>query len=387
MAENLTMWTRGTDGYRKYLQDVSNLVLSSNENGFYIATWTMLREFGVAWEDLGLNSQMTVYGPRCFDTAWDGRLETIEPAIQNGKDMIQCSAVGYWASASDLFYNGVLGSGVTPESMLTTLNAAYLPQLSYPPTLVTTGRTGDGYQTPNTGTDDVVVSDVVKKVCAIGDSSNNRIVPAVWENRNLSTSAVTTVNPSPDYVLRRKDINSTGLRVALSNVQDRVTIRYIDNGTGLLARVTVNDTTVQGNFSVDYQGAGIPGTNTNYIRTKLLDFTGLGPISATAATNRANVQLNDSKRTKADSKAIVVSADWSIVDRSRYQEIPLWSIRAGKWLQIPDLFPRPNVGGSGASSGDSSVTTMFYITQTSYDAESGVLTITPDNSSALENLV
>jgi hypothetical protein len=382
MPEKLTIIARDYNGRTWYLQDATGLKISTTENGYYLASWQLNREFGVAWSDIGLNFQITIYGPRGFDIAWEGRLETIEPSFQDGKSNLICSATGYWASVFDLFFNGLLSASATPEAMLSSLiSGGYVPQLSSSTAqLLVTGVTADTYRTPNSGTDDVIVGKVILDICASGNSTSQKVVPAVWDNRVLSTMTVVTFNPTADYTLRRNHIVSTGLRRSLSSVADRVTLRYML--TGALARFTSNDTTVQANLGISY-ASGFA----SYIRTRLLDFTGLGDITAPAAQRRAEAVLSDTKRVKTDSRAVVVRAGKCILDNALLQELPLWAIRAGKWLSIPDLFPRPNLGGTGTVSGDASITTMFYIKQTEYEHDSGTLTITPETSSRVEDII
>jgi hypothetical protein len=117
------------------------------------------------------------------------------------------------------------------------------------------------------------------------------------------------------------------------------------------------------------------------------DYTGLGNISTQAATDRANVILSQRKRITTDSRALTITQDYSVYSVAERQEIPLCRVRAGKFIQIPDMFPRPGSTGTGTNAGDASLSTIYYIVQTSYDAIAGKLTITPEQSSKLEDLV
>jgi hypothetical protein len=111
---------------------------------------------------------------------------------------------------------------------------------------LTTNVTGDKYQTGNFGTDDEKVGDIIQSVCAAGvysgglPDTTKKVIPAVWTGRTLTTSAITIVSPTADYIARRGSVKSAGLRRALSSVYNRVIIRYKDT-SGNLARVTVND--------------------------------------------------------------------------------------------------------------------------------------------------
>jgi hypothetical protein len=387
-TERLNIYTQNQAGKLWPISDIKSLTLDTIENGFYQTSMGLSRPFGVAWEDLALNNFFKAYNSRS-DSIWEGRLESIEPAFQNDNDSLNVTALGSWASTKDIPFHGVVSSSATPEAMIATfLNSTYLPQLSTSTAgLLTTNVTGDKYQTGNYGTDDEKVGDIIQAICASGIYSGGvldptrRVVPAVWAGRQLITSAVTIVNPSPDYIARRGSVKSAGLRRALSSVYNRVIIRYKDS-TGNLARVTVDDTTGQSTLAANYGSGAV-----SFIRTWVADYTGLGPISTQAATDRANIILSQRKRITTDSRALTITQDYSVYSVAERQEIPLCRVRAGKFIQIPDLFPRPSSSGTGTSAGDASLSTIYYIVQTSYDAIAGKLTITPEQSSNLEDLV
>lgn len=387
MAERLTIWTGDNNAQTWQLQDATGLRIATTENGFSMASWKLHREFGVAWPDVGLNYFVTIYGPRGFDIAWQGRIESVEPTYNNGVAALSCSATGFWASLGDEYYYGTLGTSTTPEALLQTAIGLMANIAINYTGLTVTGVTGIDYRTGNWGTDDETWSEIVQKICDFGTNIlTQRVVPAVWDNRILSTSIVTTVNATPDYIVSRQHIVSTGLRRSLSSVKNRVTVRY--NNGGDLTRSTVNDTTGQAALATAYPVAGLLGLRTNFIRTRIADYTGLGTnLSSSTVSDRANILLNNSKRVKTDAQSIVVKADYVILDNVSKQEIPLWRFRAGKWLNIVDLFPRLTRTGSGASNADAGITTTFYIVGTEYDAESGSLTLTPESSSNLADLV
>jgi hypothetical protein len=386
MVERLNVYTQDSSSKRWPIGDIKSLTIDTIENGFYQASMGLSRPFGIAWEDLALNNFFKIYNSRS-DSIWEGRLESIEPAFQNDNESLNVTAMGLWASTYDLPYHGSLGTSATPEAMITALSSGgYLPQLNgY--SLLTTGVSADKYQTGNNGTDDEKPGDIIQAICAAGvytlgsPDTTKKVIPAVWTNRQLTTSAITIVSPTADYIARRGSVKSAGLRRALSSVYNRVTLRYKDT-SGNLTRVTVDDTTVQSNLAANYGSGAV-----SYIRTWVADYTGLGNISTTAATNRANIILSQRKRVTTDSRALTISQDYSVYSVAEGQEIPLCRVRAGKFIQIPDMFPRPTASGTGSTAGDASLSTIYYIVQTSYDAVAGKLTITPEQSSKLEDLV
>lgn len=369
------------------LSDVIGLTFSTNENGYQTATVQLSRPFGLAWNDVALNTHLSVLSGR-GDKAWEGRVEGLASALsEGGAGVLNLSCNGYWSSTYDLTFNGVVSASASPETMIATfINSTYLPQLTTGSLLVT-GLTTEKYQTGNYGTNDEFIGDIILAICKSGYApggtvdTTRKVVPAVWKNRGLSTSAVLTTNPTADYILRRKDIVVGGLRRALTSVKNRVIIRYKDT-SGALARVTVNDTASQSNL------AGLlDGTPANFVRSQVLDYTGLGNLSLASATDRANITLSNSKQLKTDSDNIQVARDYAVFDVAQNQEIPLWRVRAGKWLQVPDMYPRATNTGSTTQAGNEGLATYYYITQTTYDAMSGLLTLIPEQSARLGDLV
>jgi hypothetical protein len=266
------------------------------------------------------------------------------------------------------------------------INSTYLPQLVTGDLLVT-GLTTEKYQTDNYGTNDEFIGDIILAICKSGYApsgvadTTKKVVPAVWDNRGLSTSAVLTTLPTADYILRRKDIVVGGLRRALTSVKNRVIVRY-KNTSGVLTRLTVDDTDSQGNLA-----ALLEGIAADFVRSQVLDYTGLGNLSLASVTDRANITLSNSKQLKTDSDNIQVARDYTVFDVAKDRGIPLWSVRAGKWLQVPDMYPRSNSTGSATQAGNEGLATFYYITQTTYDALSGLLTLIPEQSARLGDLV
>lgn len=384
-AEKLTVYTADSAGRRWQIADATPPKIKNTENGFDVCNLSLLRDFALSWPDIGLNFQVFIFAAR-GDTAWHGRLESIEPRLEEGNGFVNVTAIGYWANAYDSDYSGTLSTSATPEAMITTLfSSSKLSQIASL-NLYTTGLSGREYRTGNGGTDSAKVGDVIKDLCDMGDSSSpvKRVVPAVWTDRQLVTYAVTTQSPVADYTIPRALVKSISLRRALSQVYTRVTCRYKDTG-GILQTATVNNTAQQAALGVDFSGSG---SITNFVRVYIMDISGLsGGTTSTVATNSANARLNKVSRVTNDSDSIVVDTEYAIFSVAENQTVPLWKIRAGKWLQIPDLLPRPSDTGSGTSAGDASLSTMFYITEAAYDSQSGVLTLTPETSGELAKVV
>jgi hypothetical protein len=359
------------------LFDAAHLKIDTSERGFALASWVLPRDFGFVWDEIGLNFQAFALSSR-GDVAWHGRLESIEQALDNwGQPFLSCQGAGYWSSTYDLTFAGTLGTSASPETMIGSLfSGGYLPQLSNTTSgLTATGLSGQAYQTPNGGTDDVAVGNVILDLCAKGTSTTGqRVIPLVLANRKLVTRAL-PVTPTAKYVVKQANVARIGLRRTLTSVFNQVIVRYKSSTDGMLQRAQVNDTASQSNLGVDYTGGG---TITGLFRRTVRDITGLSATNSTIATQMANAVLYTTKRVGNDSQAITIERDWVIFDTEEGGEIPNWKVQAGYWLQIPDLLPRPSESGSGTNAGDQTLQTMFYITQTQYDDDTGHLTITPE---------
>lgn len=375
------------NGGQHRLYDVIGANISTYEYGFMTATLQHSRQFNQGWDEIGLNYDLII-GAR-GTTGWNGFMEgnTAQPNSDFGN--IGSSGNGYFASTRDLIFTGTVSTSATPEAMIATfLNSTYLPKLlTSTAGLLTTGITGATYITGNGGTDSEYVGDIIQTICGFGyapggvHDTTKKVVPAVWENRLLTTTTIKTSSPTPDYIVRKKDVVIGQLRRSLSNVINRLVIRFKDL-SGVLTVTAFNDTTSQTTMAAYLGGASVP-----YVRVKLLDWTDQGNLDPTIVSNRANTILNDLKLVKVDTDSIEIKRDYVVFSVADGQEIPNWKVRAGKWLKIPDRFPRGTSTGAGTPAGDSSLSNYYYITQTKYDCFSGVLTLTPENSSSMEDFI
>jgi hypothetical protein len=214
---------------------------------------------------------------------------------------------------------------------------------------------GSRFQTDNEGTDDQPIGDIILDLCAKGTSvTYQRVIPQVWEalgsdGKPVLSTAILPAFVSTRYIVRLANVKSFSLRRSLSNIQNRVRVRYKLDTDGTLAKSVRNDTASQSNLGVDFTGGG---TITNFIRVGNYDVSNNYSANATNADRLGDTILNRLKRVSNQSQAIVIEKDWVIFDVQTGQEIPNWAVRAGQWLQIPDLFPRGSESGTGTNSGD-----------------------------------
>jgi hypothetical protein len=378
--EKLSLYIK--DRYQQFwpVADAYNLVFTTGENGYKDATWKLDREFSFSHPDLPLNGQVYIFSSR-GDTAWYGRLESVEPARQGGHTFLNCTATGLWASMYDTYYiGGTLGTSTTPEAMLATLLTGWMTDTSG---LLVTGLTGRGYQTPNGGTDYVRNGDVILDICRMGTSTTgDRVIPQVWVGRKLYTKRL-AATPSAAYQIPSRALDSLAIKRALSAIWNRIRVRYKSSADATLQAVAADDTAGQTALGMDY-GSGI----TSLLRVAVRDITGLSPTDSTAATLNANAVLNTTKWFRNEPQTLTAAQDWLIVDTSVLQEVPNWGVVAGNYAQIPDLFdrmPDPADLAIVQSPTDSSQQALFYISETSYDADAGKLTITAQIGSATTN--
>ena len=384
MAERMNYRTRDANGNYHRLNDVVSCQYTTDENGFKSADLSLKRSFDSAWDDVALNNPLYITSGR-GDTAWEGRTEGIAPDINRGANSQGMTAQGYWTSTNDLTFRGTVGTSTTPEAMIATfLNSTYLPQLSTSTaSLLTTGVTSATYRTGNEGTDNEKIGEVILALCDFGYAADTtkRVIPAVWENRILTTSAVTATNPTPDYIVRKKDVVIGGLRRSLSNVINRVVIRF-KNLSGVLTVTAFNDAAVQASLAAYLGSASV-----SYVRSRVYDWSGLGLLNPTVVAGRAAALLNDAKQVKTDADSLEINRDYTIFSVSEGQAIPNWKVRAGKWLKISDRLPRATSTGSGSASGDAGLSNYYYLAQTTYDCFTGQLSLVPEKSSTLEDFI
>lgn len=394
--EGLFFKTTDANGGFHRLSDVVGCTIASSENGFKTADLQLKRGYTQGREDLALNNDLLI-GVR-NNTAYNGRIDgiTAQPdqsgagaAGAGGGGSTAATANGYYASTRDLAISGTVSASATPEAMIASfLNSVYLPQLSTSTAgLLTTGITGAKYVTGNSGTDNEYIGDIIEAICAFGYAPSGtyntayRVVPAVWDGRLLVTSAIRTDAPEADYIVRKKNVTIGGLRRSLSNVYNRVVVRYKDL-SGVFTITAFNDTASQAALASSLGGASVA-----FKRAQYVDWTSQGNLDPSAVSNMANALLNAAKQVKVDTDSITIARDYAVYSVAEGQEIPNWKVRAGKWLKIPDRFPRSSSGGTGTASGNAGLSTLYYISETSYDCFSGVLTLTPENSTGLGDFI
>lgn len=384
---NLSLVTRDQVGRWWNLWRHRGGKIRTDAYGFASADFSLDRDFAFAWDDIGLNNQIFFYSP-WGDVAFHGRLDAITPTWQDGVSSLVCIAKGYRDSAADLNFNGTLIG--TPQAKIAALiSGGYLPQLSSDTSgLITTGIASGTTATPNSGTDDQAVWEVILNICKSGTSTGQKVLPQVWDDRRLITKAVDMISPSPRYIVDRRNVSKISLSRTLSDTYTQVEVRYKDSVDGSLQRLLLPSVpgAIALSLGIDFTGGG---TVTPFVRTRILDITGILPdgCDAATATNAGTALLNQEQRVKNSSDSIVIERDYVIFDQLSGQEIPGWAARGGEWLQVNGFSPWPSEIGTGTSAGDKTIQSMFFISGTEFDIDSRVLTVTPESAGDLASVI
>lgn len=384
---NLTLVIRDQPGRYWNVWDDRGGKLKNGTNGYESADWTLDRDFSFAWDDQALNNQVYYYLP-FGDEVFHGRLSSLTPTWDNGISSLAGAAKGYKDSATDLKFNGMLTG--TPEARIAALiTGGYLPQLSSDTTgLITTGIASGTTSTENSGTDDQPPWDVILNICKSGTSANYKVVPQVWGGRKLITKAINTVSPMPRYIVDRANVKKISLARTLSDIYTQVEVRYKSSTNGSLQRLNLPPSTsaIATALGVDFTGGG---TITPFLKTRVLDLTGILPAGTNLATATAagNALLNEIQRVSNTSDSIVIDQDYVIFDALEGQEIPNCKLRGDDWLQINGFSPWPSEIGTGTGAGDQTITSMFLMTAAEYDKDNRVLTITPESAGDLASAI
>jgi hypothetical protein len=387
----LDLETEDNNGNSYNLAEVRNPIITNNENGFFTSEWELDRDAFLAWADTGFNYRATwwpPYGKLTGRQGWQGRVGMIEIGLNvDGTSTYKVYAYGMWSSAYDLYYSGILNTvftGDTPESMIIQLmTPAYLPVLAGAETsgILPTGLANKIYLTPNYGTDQVKVGDVIKEICGLSNSNQQRVLPQVWENQKLQTYFV-PATPTARYQISRNNISKLVLRRNSLQVYSSVDVRY-KSFDGTLQHVIVNSQAVQSALAAGYAS---PKT---FQRTYLEDMTASGPMGdTTQPTNIANKLLTRLAIVPNESEAIEITQDNVVFDLMLNSFIPNWMVRAGYYAEVVDILSRPsNMAQSGSAASDLSMQTMFYLSQCEYHPDTASLIVTPDGSSRLADVI
>lgn len=190
--------------------------------------------------------------------------------------------------------------------------------------------------------------EAVELWCQMGDSSNNRYWPAVWDSRKLRVDQESTTTK---WYVRVQDMNLATFGASRKDVWNHIVVSYQDVADGTRKDSTAaQDTTSQQRYGL-----------------KQLLYPG-GEMNTTAANQLAATLLARLKDPR-DRPQIGVDRihDTGLVER------PLWLVRAGDIIEAIDLELPDRPAGEQVTGRN-----KWLIRETDYDADSNTLTLTPD---------
>ena len=276
---------------------------------------------------------------------WEGRTEDVDLVGQG----IEVTCLGYWANCFDQCSDAPsYGVGATAWDVADALLTAKCSQIS----AVRTYMTDPGFALGGLGFEDEYTGDIITQVLGYSDVALNKWYFAIWEDRlpYMFPRPTTTV---VDWQVWRRNLEpgSARLRRSLSRLWNRTYGVYTQGAGG--RTIDYDDTDSQAEY-------GLTRTRAVFCRDVLVAI----------ADNAAQAALQEGKRLQQASPFVITDKVYD----AHNQAWPLWRVRAGDTIRIADLVP---VSGSLAAPELDQLRT-FYIVETSYDAQSGRLTITPD---------
>lgn len=391
--KSLTIVVKDQIGRTRNIYKARGTKFSTSAYGYETLDFTLDQEFSFSWDDIGLNNQLFFYDA-WGDTLFHGRVDIIKPTgiKKRGKSSNYYQAKGFRYSASDLKFSGTLIG--TPEARIAAvITGGYMPQIKNDTTgLIATGIASGTTATDNSGTDDKAPWDVILDICKSGTSLGYKLIPQVWgDDRKLITRAINTVSPTPRYVVDRAYVAGLEPQRSLSDIYTQIEVRYKDSGDGSLQKLMVPSSTsaTATALGVDLTGAG---TITPFLRTRILDLTGIIPdgCDATTATNAGTAMLNEQQRINNKGRisgALTITRDLVIFDTLEGQFARNYKVRGGEWIGVSGMTPWPTEAGTGTSAGDTTIESMFFMSGTEYDKDNRTLSITPETASDLANAI
>ena len=287
------------------------------------------------------------------------RMERRTDELGDNAEQIQIRAINtiadYQGYASKVF---ALGTAI--ETAVSTVRTDLMPKVTAE-SLVATGRTLTAAYTIKAKK----ARAVLQALCDLGTSADVLLYWYVWPD-GAADAYQLLLEAKPATAGYFVDIRNIRGRFGWDGEQyaNKVTVIYNAGASN----VSVQDTALQGTGP----------TGTNDIREKFLEVPDLA--NSTDATNLGNSALLVYKLLRGMPENAIISAPWAITDTNR-QLVPLWRVRAGKRIAIRGLQPlRLGTVTDGRNTP--------FITQTEYNADTGVLSLHFENIEAtLEGMI
>ena len=289
---------------------------------------------------------------------WEGRLEDVDLL-----DFWKMRVVlrGYWSNFTDATYNpdyDTTGDVIVKDLRDTGLHAD-TDQLSTSDAEITAPGVTIDVKYDDDWTVWRLLTDASRGILSWGDSSDNRMDLAVWEDRVVHYKArnptavdwITYIKPE-----HREAVDRLPARLSWRNVANAVDVAYIDTSGS-------PSTKSRAGYAVDQPSID------KYIRREF-HIARQGDSDAATAQSRRDVELAARKDLQQATDGMVVTQVWD----TNGAEWPLCRVRAGDVLRVVDFTPK--TGDLGTVTLDGYRT--FFIEETTCRHDQGVLIVRPD---------
>lgn len=286
---------------------------------------------------------------------WEGRLEDVE--LVDDLHVVLLGFVGYWSNFADSVQTpsyATTGDAIV-KNLRDSIHADTLQLSTSNASIEASGVT----VTLDFSADDWsawrILTDSKRGVLKVGNSSDQKMDLAVWDDREVSYQAR---NPtSVDWTAYVRESNGGGvsklpLSVSWRNVANAVTAVYDSGGTLTRTSVAVDSDSIS-----------------RWIRREV-HLSHIGESTSATAVARRNTELALRKDLQQQVDGIELNRVWD----ADGVEWPLCRVRAGDVLRIPDFVPR--TGDLDSLSLDAFRT--FVIEETTCDHLAGILSVRPD---------
>jgi len=318
--------------------------------GFKSCTFSMEASLGEQWEWITQRLNYRIVIHEKTTVVWEGRVE--EPKIHFLSDKIDIVCYGYWASLTDQPYHTAYNA-VASVIIKAALTAAS-PDISADQTNINStdimidSAADDSYL-------DISVQALVKKLLDFSDSTAQRWYFSIWEDR-IS-------------YLKARAVSSLDWRAELADLQGDPSLGYrlgdlwnscyaIYDVAGVLNRTAdADDATSQSRYGLTRQHV-VPQ---------------LGTVALASAEAQRDIFLAENKDAWPRQTQLLLGNNIRDNDGALHASC---RVRAGHVLRITDLIP----ASVNISTVVRDALRTFFIVETDYNADTGVLRVIPDTS-------
>ena len=331
--------------------------------GFKFCSFSLATGIGAAWNWLSREgkkgyhfNRITIHEEQIL--VWEGRISDITLRVEEGRQLIGVVAQGYWGSTRDQYYSDddgsrtdwTSGSGDQIDDIIKEVLTAECPDINSDQTNIAAGSRDlaginlSAREYPQT---------IINNLTALSDDDGSVWFFAIWDNRvpYLFKRVATQI----DWYVWLEDLGNLRLQQSASELRNAI----IPTVGGTAGTTQTDATSLALYPRRELKVALQTGTNAN----TQADAAGMAVVEKALPRQQQSFSVSGRiYRTSGDTGG-------------RLEQTPLWRVRAGEVIRIQDLVP-----SSAATPGLDDVRT-FYIMETSYDADTNVLTIQPDRRS------